>query len=126
MKNPSFWGVFPFLWLAIKFGSPWAAIIFFNGIACHGTKIPSIVNMDIICNFIFVFFGILTLYDIRITKNFIFVPFMFIASYIIGNNAIHALGVQIPVAILMYHWLKERAPRPAQLEPSPLSDQQQI
>lgn len=126
MKNPSFWGMFPFLWLAMKFGSPFAAIVFFNGIMCHGTRIPSIIKMDVFCNWIFTIFAILTLGDIGIVKNFIWIPFIFMASYIINNNAIHALGVQLPAAYLMYRWLKEREPHPEPLEPSPLSDQQLI
>lgn len=124
MKNPLLVsGVIPFLMIALHFKNPVAFLIFINGVLCHGFDNKLLVVNDIACNMLLIAYFSVFLLNL---KHVTFLPIIFYAflfSYAYNSSMLHLLGVQLPIAYIMFRTLQEKQLRRKQLEPSPLSDQ---
>ena len=124
MKSPLLVsGVVPFLMIALHFKNPVALLIFINGVLCHGVGNKLFVVNDIACNILFIVYFSAFLTSL---KHVTFLPIIFYAflfSNVHDSTMLHLLGVQLPIAYIMFKTLQEKQPHRKQLEPSPLSDQ---
>lgn len=124
MKRPLLaLGVVPFLMIAIHFKNPLALIIFINGVLCHGVGNRIFQVNDIACNALLIAYAGMFLFKMKYVT---FLPIFFSAfllSHVHNSDMLHLLGVQLPIAYIVFKSLQEKQHRRKPLEPSPLTGQ---
>ena len=124
MKNPLLVaGVVPFLMIALHFKNPVAFLIFINGVLCHGIGSKLLVVNDIACNMLLSAYFIIYLLNLKYVAFLPIFFYAFLFSHVHDSTMLHLLGVQLPIAYIMFRTLQEKQRRRKQLEPSPLTDQ---